>query len=60
MKQLEVVSRSRSLVNEVYNICKNLPQSENYIIKPQILRASISVPSNIVEGQQRGDKELEV
>lgn len=57
-EQLKVISKSRSLVKKIYEICKELPKEENYIIKPQILRASISVPSNIVEGQQRSDKEF--
>lgn len=58
MEQLTVVSFGKQLVEECYFISKKLPKEENYIIKPQLLRAAISIPSNIIEGQQRTDKEF--
>jgi four helix bundle protein len=56
--QLLVVEKSKQLVRMVYKIVKKLPKEEKYIIIPQILRAVISIPSNIVEGQQRTDKDF--
>lgn len=58
INQLSVVSKSKSLVILIYDICKKLPQKEKYVLIPQITRAVISIPSNLVEGQQRKDKEF--
>ena len=41
------------LVEEVYKIVKQLPKEEYYILGSQILRAVISIPSNIAEGYLR-------
>ena len=57
-KELLVISKSKSLVKEIYSVVRKLPKEEKYIIIPQILRSAISVPSNIAEGQQRSDKEF--
>jgi four helix bundle protein len=35
-----------------------LPKEENYVLKPQIMRAVISIPSNLAEGAQRTNKEF--
>ena len=58
MGELKVISKSRSLVKEVYSLCKSLPNNEKYVLIPQICRAVISIPSNLVEGQQRTDREF--
>lgn len=52
-KDLEVWKRSISLVNEVYLISKQLPQSEQFGLASQIQRAGVSVASNIAEGYAR-------
>lgn len=41
------------LVKEVYLITKALPKEEQYGLTSQILRSSISIPSNIAEGYGR-------
>ena len=47
------------LTAEVYTLVKLLPKEELYGIAEQLRRASVSVPSNIAEGEGRGtDKEF--
>jgi len=41
------------LVKEVTLIIDELPKSERYTYRDQILRSSISIPSNIAEGSSR-------
>jgi four helix bundle protein len=42
-----------SLVESVYRLTASLPMEENYGLKSQLRRASVSIPSNIAEGQSR-------
>lgn len=55
-EQLQVWQRSMALVPRVYRLARQLPGDENYVLKPQMKRASISVPSNIAEGHARRGK----
>jgi four helix bundle protein len=52
-KELVVWQRGMQLVKEVYKITNTLPKIETYILIAQILRAVISIPSNIAEGFKR-------
>jgi four helix bundle protein len=52
-KKLIVWQRSMQLVKEVTLIIDELPKSERYTYRDQILRSSISIPSNIAEGSSR-------
>jgi four helix bundle protein len=52
-KELLVWKESMKLVTDVYKKLSSLPPSENYILRSQILRCSISIPSNIAEGAGR-------
>ena len=45
--------RAKELVVQIYNITDHFPKSELYVLTSQMKRASISVVSNIVEGNQR-------
>ena len=53
-KDLEVWKKSMDLVEDVYNLMKQLPENEKYGLISQIKRSSISIPSNIAEGAARG------
>ena len=52
-KDLEVWKKSMDLVEDVYKLMKQLPESEKYGLISQIKRSSISIPSNIAEGAAR-------
>lgn len=58
-RDLNVWQLSFLLVEEVYKLCQQLPQSEEFGLVSQLKRCAISIPSNIAEGQQRnGSKEF--
>src|SRR5690606_24171257 len=58
-KDLKVWQESMNLVLEVYKITDSLPKNEDFILKPQLRRSVISIPSNISEGfGRKGNKEL--
>lgn len=52
-KDLLVWQKSMDLVCEVYRLVKFLPKEELYALSSQMRRSSVSIPSNIAEGQQR-------
>ena len=57
-EDLNVWKKSMDLIEIVYDLTKEFPNSEKYILESQIKRAAISVSSNIAEGAARGsDKE---
>ena len=59
MKELTVISKSKSLAVMAYKLYDSMQNQEKYTIGNQIYRSAISVPSNIAEGSQRGsDKEF--
>ncbi len=53
-KSLMVYKESRKLYKMTYALARLLPKNEEYALSSQIRRASISIPSNIAEGQGRG------
>ncbi|MEN9614538.1 MAG: hypothetical protein RLZZ347_845 [Candidatus Parcubacteria bacterium] len=55
-KNLLVWKKSIELVVSVYQFTKKLPASERYGLVSQLERASVSIPSNIVEGSCRSSK----
>ena len=58
-KELVVWQRAMELVKEIYLLTKKLPKEELYGLTSQMRRASVSIPSNIAEGQtRRGTKEF--
>ena len=57
-QKLEVWKKSMNLAVQVYSLAKRLPKEETYVLANQMRRAAVSIPSNIAEGQSRGDKEF--
>ncbi len=52
-KDLSVWQKSMDLVEKCYRLTDNFPRIEEYGLKAQIRRASVSIPSNIAEGNVR-------
>lgn len=52
-KDLRIWKHSMDIVTDIYNLLDNLPNVERYALADQIRRSSVSVPSNIAEGQRR-------
>lgn len=53
-RDLEVWKQSRALASLIYKASNTFPQHEQFGLTSQLRRASVSVPSNIVEGCGRG------
>lgn len=52
-KELLVWQKSINFVTEIYETTNSFPRDEMYGLTSQIRRASISIPSNIAEGNSR-------
>jgi four helix bundle protein len=52
-KELLVWQKSINFVTEIYDVTNDFPKGEMYGLTSQIRRASISIPSNIAEGNSR-------
>jgi four helix bundle protein len=55
-EKLFVYQKAFQLVIKTYEITKNFPREEKYILVPQMRRAAISVVANIVEGYAKNSK----
>ncbi|MDR3643168.1 MAG: four helix bundle protein [Candidatus Doudnabacteria bacterium] len=55
-KNLTAWIKAIELVQEIYVITDKFPKMELYILVNQMLRAAISVPSNIAEGYRRNHR----
>ncbi|MEY8758730.1 four helix bundle protein [Chryseobacterium tongliaoense] len=55
-KELLVWQKSIEFVTEIYRITETFPKNETYGLISQIRRASVSIPSNIAEGNSRRSK----
>ena len=54
--KLLVWQRAHSLVLKIYEVTNTFPKEEIWGLTSQIRRATVSVPSNIVEGKARGSR----
>lgn len=52
-KELKVWQKSVSFVTEIYKLTENFPKTEMFGLTSQLRRASVSIPSNIAEGNSR-------
>lgn len=52
-KELLVWQKGIKLVKEIYRLTRDFPQDEKWGLVSQMRRASVSIPSNIAEGQAR-------
>ncbi len=52
-KQLKVWQNGMEIVKQTYLLTEAFPESERYVLRAQINRAAVSIPSNIAEGSSR-------
>lgn len=52
-KDLRVWQRAMGLVHAVYQVTEEFPKKEEYRLTSQMIRAAISIPANIAEGNAR-------
>src|SRR5215470_2473043 len=58
-RNLTVWRRARALTASIYTITRSFPRSEEFGLKAQMRRASVSICSNLAEGcGRRGDREF--
>lgn len=55
-EKLVVWQKSMDLAVEVYGLARLFPEEEQEVLIPELMRATIAVPSKIAEGQGRGHK----
>lgn len=55
-KNLIVWQKSKRLVLLIYDLTRSFPKEEVFGLTIQIKKCSVSIPSNIAEGQRRGSK----
>ena len=52
-RELNIWKESMNLVKEIYEVTRQLPESEKFGLVSQINRCVVSIPSNIAEGSGR-------
>nr|WP_321410869.1 four helix bundle protein [uncultured Carboxylicivirga sp.] len=55
-EKLEIWQLSRELVKNIYQVTTDFPDSEKFGLTNQLRRASVSISSNIAEGNGRNSK----
>lgn len=55
-RDLTIWRRSMELAEAVYSLASTFPREEQYRLTSQLIRAAISIPANIAEGNARGSR----
>ena len=55
-KDLVVWQKAMELAALTYELTKGMPKTEQYGLTSQMLRAAVSIPANIAEGNSRGTR----
>ena len=55
-KDLKAWQKKVEIVKTTYQITKQLPKNETFVLIKQIHSCSVSIPSNIAEGRERGTR----
>lgn len=55
-RDLKVWQAGMDMVEQIYRVARQLPDSERYGLASQMTRAAVSVPANIAEGHGRGSR----
>ena len=55
-RNLNVYTKSKELVKQIYELLKKFPKEEQFALCDQLRRAVISIPSNIAEGSGRNSQ----
>jgi four helix bundle protein len=58
-KNLKIWILAMEITNEIYKLTATFPKSEIYSLVNQMNRCSVSMPSNIAEGSNRGNKHFQ-
>ena len=52
-REYDIYIKAINFSNTIYRLCNGFPKEERYALTDQILRATVSIPSNIAEGAGR-------
>jgi four helix bundle protein len=55
-RDLEVWRLAMDLVEAIYRLSREFPKTEEYRLTSQLLRAAVSIPANIAEGNARASR----
>ncbi|UFH34273.1 four helix bundle protein [Flavobacterium acetivorans] len=58
-KNLKIWVLSMEITSDIHKLCLTFPKSEMYGLTSQMNRCSVSMPSNIAEGSNRGNKHFQ-
>ncbi|WP_276381863.1 four helix bundle protein [Flavobacterium sp. H4147] len=58
-KNLKIWILAMEITNDIYRLTSTFPKSETYSLVSQMNRCSVSMPSNIAEGSNRGNRHFQ-